>query len=129
MNRETFDEWLSGIDFAFWATAQHKVSPTQFFERHQSEGAVLVDLRDAVELGHLTLPFALHIPMNELPALRQEVPSDRLVVLFCSSGVRAAVAFAYLQFYGLDNVRVLEGGYQALVAELKPGKIHRRAQA
>ncbi len=128
MNHQAFDQWISGLDIEFWGTAQHKITPARFFERRHKENAVLLDLRDPQELEYLALPFALHIPINELPTRRHQVPEDRLVALFCSSGVRSAVAFAYLRFYGLDNVRIMDGGYEKLVAEFKPGKIHKRAQ-
>ncbi len=128
MERNTFDEWLTGLDLSFWGTTQHKVTPEQFFERQQSEGAVLLDVRSPEEAGYLALPFALHIPIHDLPARWQEVPTDRLVATFCSSVTRAVVAWAYLQLKGLDKVRILDARYPELTAELKPGKVHKRAK-
>ena len=123
MDTKRFEEWLSSLDFEFWGTVQHKVSAAEFVPRMKSEGAVMLDLRSDAELEFITFPFALHIPVHELPARWNEVPSDRLVGTFCSSSSRAGVAFAYLQAQGLTNVRILEGGYGVLVAELKPPKI------
>ena len=128
MKIKTFDEWLGGLDLSFWGTAQHKVTPAQFFDQQQSEGAVLLDLRSPEEVGQLALPFALHIPINELPSRWQEVPADRLVATFCSSVTRAVVAWAYLQLCGLDKVRILDAGYEALAAELKPGRVYKRTR-
>jgi rhodanese-related sulfurtransferase len=126
MESKALDEWLAGLDLSFWGTAQHKVMPAQFFERQASEGAVLLDLRSQEEAGYLALPFALHIPIHELPDRWQEVPTDRLVATFCSSVTRAVVAWAYLQLKGLDKVRILDARYPDLTAELKPGKIYKR---
>jgi len=42
--------------------------------------------------------------------------------------VRSAVAYAYLQLRGLDKVRILDGGYAELTAELKPGKVYKMVQ-
>lgn len=123
MDIEIFDRWLSGLNLDFWGTGQHKVTPAQFFERRQSEDAVLLDLRSPQETAYLFLPFAFHIPINELPQQWTEVPTDRLVATFCSSDTRSTVAYAYLQLRGLDNVRILAGGYAELTAELKPGKV------
>ncbi|OQY17984.1 MAG: hypothetical protein B6I34_11400 [Anaerolineaceae bacterium 4572_32.1] len=128
MDNKTFDEWLGGLDLSFWGTVQHKVTPAQFFERQQSEGAVLLDLRSPEEAGYLALPFALHIPIHELPARWQEVPTDRLAATFCSSVTRAVVAWAYLQLKGLDKVRILDARYPELTAELKPGKVYKRTK-
>jgi rhodanese-related sulfurtransferase len=125
MESKAFDEWLAELDLSFWGTAQHKVMPAQFFERQAKEGAVLLDLRSTEEAGYLALPFALHIPIHELPDRWPEVPTDRLVVTFCSSATLAVVAWAYLQLKGLDNVRILDARYPDLTAELKPGKVYK----
>lgn len=128
MENLTYDEWLAGLDLSFWGTAQHKVTPTQFFERQQSEGAVLLDVRSRQEVDQLALPFALHIPINELPSRWQEVPADRLVAAFCSSVTRAVVAWVYLQLHGLDQVRILDARYNELTDELLPGKVYKRVK-
>ncbi len=128
MENKTFDEWLGGLDISFWGNSMHKITPAQFFERRQHEDVELLDVRSQQEVEHLALPFALHIPVCELPSRWQEVPTDRLVVTFCSSVVRAVVAWNYLQLHGLDNVYILSGGYDDLTAELKPGKINKRTR-
>jgi rhodanese-related sulfurtransferase len=130
MSEKAFDEWLSALDLDFWGTAQHKIMPAQFFERWQSgEDVVLLDTRSPEEANYLVFPFALHIPVNELPRRWQEVPVDRLVAVFCSSGVRSAIGYAYLQLKGLDNVRILDARYEELVGELMPGKARKLAQS
>jgi rhodanese-related sulfurtransferase len=126
MLQKSFDQWLGNLDLSFWGTAQHKVTPAQFFERQHSEGAVLLDLRSPEEASQLTLPFALHIPIHELPVRLNEVPTDRLVATFCSSITRAVVAWVYLQLHGLDKVRILDARYNELIEELLPGKIYKR---
>ncbi|NMC14282.1 MAG: rhodanese-like domain-containing protein [Chloroflexi bacterium] len=126
MENQSFDKWLANLDLSFWGTGQHKVTAAQFFERQQSEGAVLLDLRSRDEVGQLALPFALHIPINELPIRWQEVPSDRLVATFCSSVTRAVVAWVFLQLHGLEKVRILDARYNDLTEELLPGKVYKR---
>jgi rhodanese-related sulfurtransferase len=128
VDNKALDKWLAGLDLSFWGTAQHKVTPAQFFEQRANEGAVLLDVRSPQEMGYLTLPFALHIPIDELPTRWQEVPADRLVATFCSSVTRAVVAWAYLQLRGLDRARILDAGYEELSHELKPGKVYKRTK-
>jgi rhodanese-related sulfurtransferase len=128
MKNPTFDEWLAGLDLSFWGTAQHKVTPAEFFERQQSEGAVLLDVRSPQEVQQLALPFALDLPVNELPSRWQEVPADRLVAAFCSSVTRAVVAWVYLQLHGLDQIRILDARYNELTDELIPGKVYKRVK-
>lgn len=128
MGKKSFDSWLGELDLSFWGTAQHKIMPAQFFERQKSEGAVLLDVRSSEEVGLLALPFALHIPISELPKRWGEVPQDRLVATFCSSVTRAVVAWVYLQLKGLDKVCILDAPYHELTNELIPGKVFGRMQ-
>ena len=129
MENKAFDDWLAGLELSFWGTAQHKVTPEQFFEQQASEeGAVLLDVRSPEEAGYLTLPFALHIPIAELPDRWQEVPADQMVATFCSSVTRAVVAWVYLQLKGLNKVRILDARYPEMTAEIKPGKVYKRTK-
>jgi rhodanese-related sulfurtransferase len=123
MSDNLFDEWLSGCDFQFWGTGQHKLDPAQFFELWAQGKAVLLDVRSNEERQQLGLQFALHIPVNELPKRWQEVPRDKVVATFCSGGDRSNVAYAYLQSKGVDNVRIFKGTYVELTGELMPGKL------
>jgi rhodanese-related sulfurtransferase len=129
MADKTFDNWLTGLDLSYWGTTQHKVTPAQFFERRESEGAVLLDLRSPEEVGELAIPFSLHIPIHDLPSRRDEVPADRLVATFCSSVTRAVVAWTYLQLQGMENIRILDANYSEFCNELIPGKIYKRMQS
>ena len=126
MAQKDFDKWLKELDLSFWGTAQHKVTPAQFFERQASEDAVLLDVHSPEEADFLTLPFALHIPIHELPDRFEEIPNDCLVATFCSSATRAVAAWIYLQLHGFENVRILDAHYEDLTAELKPGKVYKR---
>ena len=105
----------------------HKTTPGELFDK---PGAVFLDLRSEVEREILCfeMPWiqCLHIPLHELPARWQEIPRDQFVGLFCSSDNRAGVAFAYLRARGFESVRIVLGGYEGLVAELKPGKLLKR---
>lgn len=124
MENDKIKKWMESLDFEFWSTAQHKIMPAQFFNILKSgEKVVLLDVRDSKETQYISLPFGLHIPINQLPKRLNEIPRDRLVATFCSGGDRAAVAFAYLRMQGFENVKIFKGGYGDLMAELMPGKL------
>ncbi|GAB4546767.1 MAG: hypothetical protein Fur002_22170 [Anaerolineales bacterium] len=129
MSNDTFSQWLSGRDFEYWSAGQHKIDAPVFFEKWAKGEAVLLDVRAEEEKQFAALPFALAIPVNELPARLNEIPRDKLVVAFCSGGDRANVAFAYLHAQGLDNVRIMPGGYANLIPEVMPGKVRKTLQA
>ena len=129
MSEDTFSKWLSGRDFEYWSTGQHKIDPPVFFEKWAKGEAVLLDVRAAEEREFLRFPFALEIAVNELPARLNEIPRDKLVVTFCTAGDRSNVAFAYLHAQGFDNVRIISGGYASLIPEVWPGKVRKTLQA
>lgn len=128
MSEDTFSKWLSGLTFEYWSTGQHKIEPATFFEKWTKGEAVLLDVRAEEEKQFASLPFALAIPVNELPARLNEIPHDKLVVTFCSGGDRANVAFAYLRAQGFENVRIMPGGYATLIPEMMPGKVRKTLQ-
>ncbi|RMF36575.1 MAG: rhodanese-like domain-containing protein [Chloroflexi bacterium] len=123
------DEWMRGLTFDYWSTGQHKIEPPAFMEKWARGEAVLLDVRDEAETEFISFPFALHIPIYQLPDRLDEIPRDKLVATFCSGGDRANVAFAYLHAHGFDNVRILKGGYGNLFPELLPGKVRKLKQA
>jgi rhodanese-related sulfurtransferase len=128
MDENIFSQWINNLDFEFWSTGQHKVDPHAFFEKWAGGEAILLDVRAAQEIDFVTFPFALAIPINELPQRLNEIPRDKLVATFCSGGDRAGVAFAYLQTLGFDNVRILKATYAELIEELLPGKLRKLLQ-
>ena len=128
MSQTTFDEWLRSLTFDYWSTGQHKVDPPAFMEKWAKGEAVLLDVRDDPEAEFVSLPFALHIPIYQLPDRLDEIPRDKLVATFCSGGDRANVAFAYLHAKGFDNVRIIRVGYQNLLPALMPDKLRKLKQ-
>ena len=129
MSDDAFSTWLSGLDFDYWSTGRHKIDAPVFFEKWAKDEAVLLDVRAAEERGFLSFPFALEIPIDELPSRLGEIPKDKLVATLCTAGDRSNVAFAYLQSKGYDNIRIISGGYAAVIPELWPGKLRRTLQA
>ncbi len=125
MSDNAFTNWMKSLSFDYWSTGRHKIMPAAFFEKWAKGEAVLLDVRSDVETKHIALPFALHIPIDQLPERLDEVPRDKLVATFCSGGDRAGVAFAYLHAQGFENVRILKGGYANLMTELLPGKLRK----
>ena len=123
MPHDPFSRWLDSLDFSHWSTCQHVIEAPAFLKQHLRGEAVLLDVRSPEETQFAALPTALHIPLNELPARLDEVPRDRLVATFCSGGDRAAIAYAYLRSQGYEQVRILKGGYSALMPALMPGSL------
>ncbi len=127
---DSFEATIRSMDFDYFGTGGHKTTPQAFFDR---TGAVFLDLRSEPEFDILPIRIAslqgLHIPMHELPDRYGEIPSDKPIGLFCSNDTRSSIALAYLKSRGFADVRIIIGGYAALMEELKPGKVHKRSRA
>ncbi len=117
------DDILRASDFSFWSRGKHQITPAEFFAQWERGEAVLLDLRSPEETQFLALPFALNIPLHELPDRLEEVPRDKLVATLCPGGSRASVGYIYLRAQGFDNVRILKGALAGLLEELSPGKV------
>jgi rhodanese-related sulfurtransferase len=80
----------------------------------------VLDVREARELAIARFPFdVLHVPMGQVPARLDEIPTDRRIVCACRSGARSAQVAAFLKSNGRDAVN-LEGGILAWAARLDP---------
>ncbi len=79
-------------------------------------GAFLLDVREDNEWESGRASNATHIPLNDVPAHLEEMPSDRLIVCVCRSGARSGRAAKFLIERGHDAVN-LEGGMLAWSAE------------
>lgn len=119
---------IATMDFQYFGTSQHKMEPEDFLAR---DNTLLLDIRAQEELETVRFPLKHHmpvleIPTDQVPARVDEIPKDKLIGVFCSSGVRCTVIFAYLRSKGYDNVKILPGGYAPLLEALKPGKIYKK---
>ena len=120
-----FANILRRMNLEFFASGRHKITSEKLFK---SKDAVFLDVRSNEEVKSANFPLKLqaeyiHIPTNEIPNRFSEIPRDRTIGIFCSAGIRASIVYAFLGANGFDNVRILVGGYEALLNELKPNKI------
>jgi rhodanese-related sulfurtransferase len=125
---ERVNDAYRAMDFEFFGNGHHQIAPQAFLEKPE---AVIVDLRSDQEVALLPIHMermakTIHIPFHELPDRLKEIPADVPAGLFCSADTRSAMALAYLRSNGYTNARILAGGYQSLVEELKPGKLFKR---
>jgi len=77
---------------------------------------VMLDTRNAQEIGHGTFAGALTLPIarfTDLPAAlapHRDALKDATVVSFCTGGIRCEKAALWMRQDGMDNVLQLEGG-------------------
>ncbi|MDA0636209.1 rhodanese-like domain-containing protein [Nonomuraea sp. MCN248] len=87
--------------------------------RDVPEDAYLLDVREQDEwvAGHA--PEAVHIPMTQIQARVEEVPSGRPVYVVCRVGGRSLQVAAWLNRLGREAINV-GGGMQAWEHDKRP---------
>jgi len=104
------------------------VEETQTLLQKPSDVLVL-DVREEAELKTGQIPGALHVPRGLLePMAAEDSPlrkdalanRDQLILVYCASGVRSALAADVLQVLGFSNVRSIAGGFKAWVEAAHP---------
>jgi rhodanese-related sulfurtransferase len=77
-----------------------------------TDSALLLDVREPVELAVEDVPGAVNIPLGQLRTRLDELPRDREIQVICRSGGRAYYATRILLQNGF-NARLLSGGMLA----------------
>ncbi len=121
---------LKSMNLEFCGTGKHKISAEKLFE---TRNTLFLDVRDKKEVETIAFNFklfgieTLNIPIDELPDRLNELPNNKLIACFCSSGTRSAWAYIYLFSKGF-NVKWLDASNEDLSKLLKPGRIYKASK-
>jgi len=77
------------------------------------DAVILIDIRNPGEVDQGSIPGAVHIPLAQLRARLDLVPTDRSIVVHCAGGWRSSVAASLMRANGFEHVSDLVGGYNA----------------
>src|SRR5258707_1217549 len=80
----------------------------------------VLDVREARELDVCQLEGALHIPMAEIAAQTDNLPTDHLLVVICHHGARSQMVVDFFRTAGFDNEVNLDGGIDAWACDVDP---------
>jgi len=86
-----------------------EVTPEQA-SQFQTDGALLLDVRESDEWSAGHIPGATLIPLGDLPSRLNEVPKDKKIVVVCRSGNRSASGRDILLNAGYPQVTSMGGG-------------------
>ena len=78
----------------------------------------VLDVREARELDICRLEGALHVPMAEIPARTDDLPTNQLLVVICHHGAHSQMVVDFLRNAGFDNAVNLHGGIHAWACEV-----------
>ena len=120
---EKLNQVLTEMDFDFFSSGEHGMSIDGMRKVLGNDHFVFLDVRSDKEVEYASFPFALHIPLNELPERLGELPKDKCIVTFCSSVFRGAVAYIYLRANGFEEVKGLTASLEDMIMAFKPGPL------
>ena len=115
--------FVKKMNFKFFSSGVHSMSIDGMRKVLGNDHYIFLDVRTHEEVKYLSFPFAMHIPMNELPERLNEVPKDKFIIPFCSSVFRGALAYMYLKANGYEEVKGLTASLEDMAAAFKPGPL------
>ena len=116
---------LREMDIEFLVAGEYGIIVNDAAQYINHEHFLFLDVRTNEERKHLDLPFALHIPLNQLPDRLDEVPRDKFIITFCLTGFRAAMGYAFLRTKGFYEIKALKGRLDELAGAMVPGRFYR----
>lgn len=71
----------------------------------------VIDTRDADQYKKAHIPGAVNIDWRQVLGRRAELPGNKMVLVYCNSGTLSSQAGLALRVAGMENVRILQGGF------------------
>jgi rhodanese-related sulfurtransferase len=101
---EAMQEYMMFSDYEAGIILPRQIDQTVF------ETALFVDTRDAAQFEEGTIPGAVNLEWREVLDRIDEIPEDRMTILFCNTGSLSAQAVFALRVAGRSNVVVMQTG-------------------
>ena len=108
-------EALEGY-FDFASFADGVVAPAMLSQLGDIQ---LIDTRKAEDFEKGHIPGAINIEWRKVIFNTDQIAKDKLVVLYCDTGILSSKTHLALRLMGYENARVLFGGFQQYKAEQK----------
>ena len=112
----TLENYL--LNFDYKARTEMKIRSSQLVDLIKADQAQLVDIRFEEEYKSWNMPFAINIPLSDLPINLDKLSKDKLIVTACPYKDRAIIAMVYLKTQGY-NVKYLSDGLLELANFLR----------
>jgi rhodanese-related sulfurtransferase len=109
--QETIEDYLQFTEYSSSLIWPEQI-PAEDWKR-----LFLIDARDPAQFAQGHIPGAINIEWRQAVAHRNEIPRDRMVVVYCNSGSLSAQAVFALRLLGWDNVKVLQDGFEGWKAK------------
>ncbi|HMW46883.1 MAG TPA: molybdopterin-synthase adenylyltransferase MoeB [Cellvibrionaceae bacterium] len=112
-------EVFCGIDRGKTAESAQNINCTELANLlEESSDLILLDVRTRAERQIAKIEGSIHIPLDELKESVEILDKNKLVIIYCKTGVRGRKAQDYLITEGFERVFNLEGGIVAWSAQI-----------
>ncbi len=101
---------------AFTTYSSSLIWPEQIPEQDWKK-IMVIDARDATQYKEDHIPGAVNIEWREIVPRRSELPTDKMVLIYCNSGSLSAQSVFALRLLGMENVKVLQDGFEGWKAK------------
>ena len=112
----TLEEYVAEYDYE--ARKEMKIHSKQLIGLLKTNKAQLVDIRFEEEYKSWNMPFAMSIPLPDLPNNLDKLDADKIIVTACPHKDRAIIAMTYLKTKGY-TVKYLTDGLVGLANNLR----------
>ena len=95
-----------------------KITPEELRQwSKDNKSFILIDVRETWEHEHYNIG-GRNIPVGEIMLLRNEIPKDEDVIVYCEKGIRSSIVIQRLETIGYHNLYNLTGGMSAWKATI-----------
>ena len=108
-NEAAIDEMTGYMDFSEYGGG---VIFAEQIPKEEYENIMVIDARDADQFAKDHIPGAVNIEWRQVLNERENLPDDKMVLLYCNTGSLSAQAGFALRVAGHENVRILQGGFE-----------------
>jgi len=100
-----------------------QITPAQlkaWLDDESRPSPLLLDVREPREYEVCRIEDSVLMPMQTVPARREELDGDREIVVICHHGGRSMQVAMFLERLGFTGVHNLAGGVEAWAREVDP---------
>lgn len=108
-NEAAVDEMAGYLDFIEYGGG---VIFAEQIPKEVYENITVIDARDADQFAKDHIPGAVNIEWRQVLNERDQIPTDKMVLIYCNTGSLSAQAGFALRVAGYENVRILQGGFE-----------------
>lgn len=118
INEDTFNEKYNRVENQIEEIASNVVA-----DQIDSDAVFFLDVRNFDELPKIHFKNGIQIPLMDLENQIEKLNSDKLIYVFCQSGIRSKIAVEVLKKHQFTKLKSVSGGALALNQILKEEKI------